>query len=62
MDKKTAKSRLLLTASWHEKIARQLADPILPKGAEETRRREIETQQERHALFAKTIKKLAAQT
>ena len=46
-------------ADWHERIAAELATPILPENPSRELLREIEAQQERHAVFAKALKTLA---
>lgn len=49
-------------ADWHARIAKELENPVMPPNPEENLKREIEAQQEKHALFSKALRVLAKKT
>jgi hypothetical protein len=46
------------TANWHQRIALELENPVLPEGVSEERKKEIEAQKEQHKVFAKALRRL----
>lgn len=56
------KDRVKNRAIWHKNIAEELGKPVVPESQEtqEETLRAIETQRERHELFARALRKLAA--